>query len=385
MPEEASIEKGAFRIKDWWRSKTAFLMGMVYLFTLWFDIPFRQFIPLALLSLCTISGFASMGYLLNDFFDRRQDILSAKRNFLVGKPPILIAALLLLSAVFIFLPWTFLPADTFSYLLIALELSLFFVYSAPPIRVKERDMAGIMVDALYAHAVPALLAAYTFSLAAGISFPGYEFLLLFAWQVTAGVRNILLHQHADLSADRKSGTKNFIATISDAGFIFSMKYLIILEILFSLVFFTFLSVDNILFMPCIFVVIAFSVLALCLFYKKGMHQMLVSKWKYFPNNIYEKWLPPLILFLLCLYNKFFVVILLLHLILFDWHSSYQFIKKMYFMAERLYNYLWKDFIYAVLSAFVNYTIYYSLLLFSINLRKEKTSALSYFKKKWCKN
>ncbi len=77
----------AFRVDDWWRSKAAMLMGMVYLFTLWFYIPFAHFAILALLSLATICGFAATGYLLNDFFDRAKDLKAGKRNFLVNRSP----------------------------------------------------------------------------------------------------------------------------------------------------------------------------------------------------------------------------------------------------------------------------------------------------------
>jgi SAM-dependent methyltransferase/4-hydroxybenzoate polyprenyltransferase len=376
MSQDKSV-KGAFRVKDWWKSKAAFLMGLVYLFALWFSIPFLQFIPLALLSLCTIIGFASMGYLLNDLFDIRQDVLSGKKNFLAGKPPYLILAMFLLSSVFIFTPWIYLPANNFSFILIALQLSLFLVYSVPPIRLKERGTAGLMADALYAHAVPTILAAYTFSLAAGQNFPGFAMIFLFAWQFTNGLRNILLHQSEDMHADKMSGTKNFAATMSEEGFIVSIKYLIITELFFCLLFLAFLSSYNIRFYSGILTLLIFSAIVQNLFYKRGIGALLGSKWRYFPNNVYEKWFPPLFLFFLCILNKLFIIFLLSHLVLFN-----------FIVYLWLYNklvVLWNEIIFPAGSAIVNYPIYFSLLLFGINLKKEKTSALTYFKNKGNKN
>ena len=74
-----------FRAEDWWKSKAALLMGFVYLFALWFDIPVRPFIPLSVLSIAVIIGFASFGYIVNDFFDKEKDRQAGKKNFLLDK------------------------------------------------------------------------------------------------------------------------------------------------------------------------------------------------------------------------------------------------------------------------------------------------------------
>ena len=383
-----SADKGAFRVKDWWWSKAALLMGMVYLFTLWFGIHFKQFIPLALLSLCTIAGFASMGYLLNDLFDMKQDMLSVKRNFLIAKPFLHIITFFLLSSAFIFLPWIILPASSFSYLLITFELYLFLIYSVPPVRLKERGMAGIVVDALYAHAVPVGLAAYTFSLAAGVPLPRVGLLLLFTWQFASGIRNILLHQLTDAALDKHAGVKNFVATMSNTGFSFSLKYLIITELLSSLAFFVFLTLSNTPFVACVLVIIISSITVLRLFYNGGIPEMLASKWKYYPNILYEKWLPPLFLLILCTYDKLFIPVLLLHLALFNFDFYIQLVRPLYAIRNwgRIkLRILWKDYIFVAGANLVNYSIYYALRLFGINLKRENTSALSYFKKRWGKS
>jgi hypothetical protein len=354
-------------------------MGIVYMLILWFAIPFQRFIPLALLSLCTIAGFASFGYLVNDLFDIKQDVLSGKTNFLAGKSLGFITILFLSSFCVIFCPWFFLPANALSFLLIALQLSLFIIYSVPPFRLKERGIAGIVIDSLYAHALPPVLAAYTFSLAANKPFPGPELVFLFAWQFSGGIRNILLHQAEDIPADKKSGAKNFAATMSYPGLMFALKYLIIAEIFFCLAFLLLLSLSNPFFGPCILTVLGIAAIASSLFNKHGVEDMLRSKWKYFPNNLYEKWLPLLFLSLLCISDKLFISVLVLHIVLFNLQlleNVYQAAKSLLVMAA--------DDIFAAGSVIVNYAIYYGLRLFGINLKKERSSAIAYFKKQWGK-
>jgi ABC-type multidrug transport system fused ATPase/permease subunit len=362
-------------------------MGMVYLFTVWFGISFEHFIPLALLSLCTIIGFASFGYLMNDLFDIRQDMLAGKKNFLAGKPLPFIVLFFLFSLTFIFLPWILLPSDGFSFSLIAFQLVLFLIYSIPPLRLKERSLAGLIVDALYAHAAPPILAAYTFSLAAHRVLPGFELVLLFAWQFTSGMRNILMHQAEDMSADRKSNSRNFVSTLSDAGFQFAIKYLILTEILFSIAFFALLSIGAPLFMICIAAILVISSVALRSFYLKGIEEMLHSTWRFFPNNLYERWLPPLFLLLGVLSDPLFLIVLVVHLTLFNFNLYSQTAQRLYLAARWLQHILIpvRNGIAIAGSAFVNYSIYYMLLLFGIDLKKENTSALNYFKKRWGKN
>jgi hypothetical protein len=388
MTNEVYTDKGTFRFKDWWWSKTVLLMGTVYLLAFWFGISFERFVPLALLFLCTIIGFSSVGYLLNDLFDQKQDMLAGKKNSLAGKPAFFVLLLFLVSLAFVFLPWLYLPADRFSYSLIVFQLLLFVVYSAPPIRLKERGVAGVITDSLYAHGVPPILAAYTFSMAIDRPFFGYKLLWLFAWQFASGVRNILMHQSEDIPADKRSGSRTFVMDFSDAGFLFSIKYLIITELIFSLAFFVFLGLDNPVFVLCIVAILAVTALAAQMFYKQGLSAMLRSTWRYFPNNLYEKWLPSIFLMLAISADRLYILVLLVHLALFNFRVYVLIAKRIYQKSEWSYYHALLPFRYFISvksSIAANYSIYYTLRLFGINLKKENTSALHYFRKKLRKN
>jgi hypothetical protein len=380
------VGKEAFRADDWWRSKAALLMGMVYLFTAWFQLPFMEFVWIAPLSLVTIIGFASFGYLVNDLFDIQQDLRAGKRNSLAGKPVIVIILFFVVSCLSIFLPWVYLPTTRFSYFLIGCQILLFLVYSVPFIRLKERGLAGIITDALYAHAVPPILAAYTFSLAAHSGLSDYRLLLLFAWQFTSGVRNILIHQQSDVSADRRSGSKNFVATMSETGFLFSLKYLILLELLLSMLFWASLVILNVCFLLSVATAVGLSGWVMVLFWRSGAHSFYESEWRFFPNNVFEKWMPAVYLVILSLGDIRFAGVLLLHTLLFNMDLYVQ-------MAMRI-SMIWRAIPFRkifyqpvrnVLSAIVNYSIFFAFLLCGVNLKKENTSAMEYLRKKQSKS
>ena len=375
--------KEFFRIKDWWGSKAALLMGMVYLFTLWFSIPFNKFIWLALLSITTISGFASLGYLFNDLFDIKKDALTSKRNFIAGKSFLPVLFYFFVAFAFLIFPWKFLPFNFISVLLIAAELLLFLIYAAPPFRLKEKGFAGILTDALYAHALPVALAAYTFALAADKNISTIPFLLLFLWQMLSGIRNILTHQFEDRQQDAASKTKTFVASFTAAQFYGVVKYCIAFELIACICFFISLSISNQAMAVCVGVIFALTASAIYLFGTGGVQKMLESKWKYFPNNIFEKWIPATILLLLSFTDIRFFALLLLHIAAFN-HKVY---------LELLHHVLLpsrgglRDSLVQIrigirrfFSFIINRLIYYSFLLFGVDLKKEDSSALNYLKK-----
>ena len=374
MNDSAGANKGAFRVKDWWWSKAALLMGMVYLFTARYHIPFGKFIPLSLLSLTTITGFASLGYLFNDMFDIEKDRLAGKRNFLAGRSAGTIILLFLLSATFVLAPWYWLPKDNFSFILIGLQLVLFIIYSAPPIRLKEQGLAGIVTDALYAHGIPPVLAAYTFALAGNYPFTVTDIAFLFAWQTLAGFRNILIHQAEDMPADRISGSRNFVAGIAQATFQEIVTRLISMELLLGGVYFSVLGYYHLPFYLFLSLSVSLALFLLIL------PRLLKSPGRYFPNNIYEKWLPVAYLLLLGGEDLRFIILFVIHLLLFNFDFYVQ-------TADKIYG-RWKSVAFTGmlislkiwLSYPVNYFIYYSLRIFGVDLKKENVSAAQYLRK-----
>jgi 4-hydroxybenzoate polyprenyltransferase len=375
-----------FRVDDWWLSKASLLMGFVYLFTWWFSIPLARFIPLALCSIIVIAGFASFGYLVNDFFDKEKDRKAGKKNFLLNKSVPCQICLTVISLLLIALPWLYLPATQASYQLIGLQLSLFLIYSCPPLRLKERGVAGVIADALYAHALPVILAAYTFLLASGSSSSYFPFALLFFWQFMCGVRNILIHQLEDRDTDLRCGTLTLAGTLSIGTSYNILRGILAAELFLCIAFFAYLGYYNASLhyvLAAIFLVSVQDVLRYMHIMREDLPD---APLRYFPNNVYEKWLPVLYLLLLAGSDHYFLIILVLHLAIFNFtfyiqslHMSVRAWQQIPFLRI-LYEVVVP--IRIILSRAVNYIIYYSFLLFGIDLRRQQISAADYLKKKW---
>jgi glycosyltransferase involved in cell wall biosynthesis len=196
------------RTTDWWKPKVGNILGIVYIAIFEANLTFGESWPYIFPSILTILGIGFFAHLTNDWFDRKTDFLANKKNMLAQASPIAVVGYFIGSVVMIFLPWIWLPADSFSWSLLTLELILVVIYSTPPIRLKTKGMLGLICDALYAYTVPAALAYYTFMLLVNepsSSLPdGFEALLF--WQFAVGIYNITIHQIEDVSNDRKTNT-----------------------------------------------------------------------------------------------------------------------------------------------------------------------------------
>jgi hypothetical protein len=112
------------------------------------------------------------------------------------------------------LPWlVYFPTDSVTVGLLAAEFALLLAYVSPPLRLKERGLAGVVADAFYAHALPTLIAANTLFLMAPYDHPVLFATSLAAWQLPLGARNIIHHQMADYEADRASGTRTYVTAV----------------------------------------------------------------------------------------------------------------------------------------------------------------------------
>jgi 4-hydroxybenzoate polyprenyltransferase len=363
-----------FRAEDWWIGKASLLLGLVYLFSIRFSISFGDFWLGALCSLVTIIGFASLGYLINDYFDQEKDARVGKKNFLLGKSALFKIAAFALAFILLFSPWIFLPYDKVTVILITAQLLSYLIYSVPPIRIKERGAAGLITDALYAHAIPAVMAAYTYTLISN-QLPDLVFIgMLFSWQFCVGIRNVLIHQLSDLHSDKESGTKTFVSKRSTAISDQTLPALKTLELLILCALIIVLAMGKNWFFVSLGAIVASGVA--CLFMDKNNGYRF-----YFPNILYDQWLPYSFIMILSISDWRFLLLLPLHAILFSgvilqevnnripWGSMLEGIKS-------AVNWLsWK------FRLMINWVIYIVFRLFMIDLIKEKTDAKGYILKK----
>ena len=155
----------------------------------------------AILMAYWLSGIGA--YLVNDFFDLKQDQISKKINLAENQSVLKIFS-------FIILLWTcsFIILSIFSFtaaILLGVQFILLLLYSVPIVRLKERALLGIITDASYAYILPLIILFEFFN----VSIDSISVIILLIFNLAIGVRDILIHQQKDKINDVKSGTKTY--------------------------------------------------------------------------------------------------------------------------------------------------------------------------------
>jgi 4-hydroxybenzoate polyprenyltransferase len=329
-----------------------------------------------------VLGAAGFGYFVNDCFDIEQDRRAGKSNaatnFGLGAR-ILIGLLLAGLALS---PWLFILKSVKLSGLCGAQLLLFLVYSAPPVRFKERYYLGVITDALYAYVLPVVIV-IMFSRQTGVGehLIGRQAIILFlVWSLFNGLRNILQHHVADRKNDASSSTKNVVNR-------FGIKLntaLVNISGLLEVGFFAgFVMLTNVPVKLPLIVLYALLLLLQGFYYnRKGIvwnpaRKIKTANWSI--NGFYEYWLI-LLVFVLRVQENSWVLLILpfmfilfsnkLALTVFDYIADYswRFIK---FIYHRVLLYSWLTFIKPLPNLIVNYTIYYYRRIF---LRQDDRTA-----------
>ncbi len=306
-----------FRLLDPWRYKAPALIAIPYFVICTRSIGFAQSAWLLSVSLALIIGFAGFGYVTNDWADIAKDKEAGKFNMAAGLSKAQLCALLFGFMVLVALPWLILPFTVFSAILIALELTLFVLYAFRPLRLKEKGFAGVFVDALYAHVVPAVFAAYTFCLAKGG--PGNGFIafaiILGLWQLAWGIRNIILHQLDDFENDLKVNNRTFVLLTGKVKALKLIQYVLLPFEVFM--FFAFLTQTVLLTDVNLLVlyVVFFAALALAN-RDKLAHPALRNFCSFLFDDFYLECLPLCFLFFMVLNDWRFLWLVLVHIVIF---------------------------------------------------------------------
>jgi 4-hydroxybenzoate polyprenyltransferase len=307
------------RLSKPWKYKVPLILALPYFFLLVGDFTEQTALISYLCAICTTIGFAGIGYLTNDLSDRKTDKLAGKENVTSKLSRLQLVLIFILFTGLAIGPWLYLPVDWISIALILLELLLFVMYAFPPFRLKEKGAIGLLVDALYAHVVPAILASWTFYLAGGKE---YEYILPFLitigiWQLVSGIRNILSHQIKDYHNDIKSGISTFVTKRGLDGLEQKLrKYMLPLEVVTFIASLLFIQIEVTYLGPILSI---YWLVVLAKFPKK-LEDKSESEFKHntnvFLDDFYIKWLPTIVIS-----NGIFIdleirYLLLIHLILF---------------------------------------------------------------------
>ena len=329
------------RINTWWNHIIAPVTFAIYL-SFFINETFDYFFYFTFL----ISSFflAFLGYLTNDFFDKKQDLEVKKKNFFENYDKPTSILILLATLIFTLSIWFIVPINNNGkYFILLIEIFLFVLYSAPHIRLKEKKWLGLITDSLYSHVLPWAMVLLIYNDTAYFTL----YISLIIWQLIIGVRNILTHQLDDYNYDIKN-TKTYV---TESGLTFSKKqlkktisiesFILILIIILGSIY---LSI-NILY-------VFFVALLINLFYEIRLfsNTKKTSSSNIFLNNLYEYILPfVFVCFLAYSIHNYYII--LLHLILFPKFAL--FLKEIFSLKNK-----------PSLSKFklvINYFIYYSII------------------------
>ncbi|MEG4353287.1 tetratricopeptide repeat protein [Microcoleus sp. LAD1_D3] len=200
------------RASEWWLYKIAPLLAVAYAEIFLIHLPPLQSIITVLTFLLSISSVAAYGYIVNDTFDIEVDRKAGKSNTMAQFLPWQRFLFCLLFVATGFAVPILMKFGTLAIILLAINYLLPTLYSAPPLRLKERGIWGILSDAAGAHLVPTLFVAATFLHLSTTAQPNaLTFsVIAAAWAFFAGMRGILLHQLWDRDNDINSSISTFV-------------------------------------------------------------------------------------------------------------------------------------------------------------------------------
>ena len=343
------------RTKQWWQPKAGNLLSAVYLAVLIFNTDFSTTFKFIIPAISAILGIGLFGYFFNDFTDLESD-RKANKNNMLEKLNANYRLLLLVSALILaFSPWLFLPFDRLSCYLLIGEFVLLLAYAVPPIRLKEKGFIALVTDALYAYALPFILAFHTFNLVSSAKVNWILYAIIFCWQFSVGIVNILIHQIEDYENDLQTQTKTWVTPI---GKIKARKFLLyIFWPLMVALFFLFLVIISFnswnwyFALPIIFLLVQFATT----FYKKSYHAFVKSNLSADLQKInihYHLFLPYWNILILVFLDFRFIVILFLHYFLFNFNRFFWWFRTVIYSNLLVYLFV------KIPSKIVNFSVYY---------------------------
>lgn len=321
IPLKARLLSSFFKIvrsRDWWLYKIAPLLAVAYAEILLINFPPLQSIVTVLTFLLSISSVAAYGYIVNDIFDIEVDCRAGKSNAMAQFLPWQHFLFCLLFIATGFVVPILMKFGTLAIILLAINYLLPTLYSAPPLRLKERGIWGILSDAAGAHAVPTLFVATTFLQLSTTPQPNaITFsIIAAAWAIFAGVRDILLHQLWDRDNDLNSGISTFVTQFQPESVRLWMNRLVFPC---EIILLSGLAVVLSLFSPfllgfftvyVLFTLIKFNLIQTPLDPSPPVGQNII------PHDLYEVWLPLALSILLATRNPVFIIFFGLTLVLF---------------------------------------------------------------------
>ncbi|AFY35384.1 tetratricopeptide repeat protein [Calothrix sp. PCC 7507] len=314
-----SLFSNTVRADNWWLYKIPPLLAIAYAEILLLGLSFIQSIAIILSLLFISICAASYGHIINNIFDIEVDRQVGKSNSMARFPlwqSVLFCVLFVIAGFVLPILMNF---GTWAIILLGINYLLPTLYSAPPLRLKEKGIWGVVSDAAGAHAIPTLFFAATFLHLSTTPQPESIILTITAtvWSFCAGIRGIFLHQLWDRENDLKSDVKTLVTSLDVEKVRFWISY-IIFPIEISLLILLVLVISR--FAPILLVFFILYVLLKTINIKlvlaNAFEPAPTRKANVALHDFYEVWLPLALITLLSIREPLFLILLLLHIILF---------------------------------------------------------------------
>lgn len=336
----------AVRIKEWWNYKIQLLLAVAYLIIGWCEIPFESALTNVFLFSIWLLGVFSFGFFVNDIYDNKYDLAAGKSNFTNSISPTVKSLIIVFLTALTIAPWVFIHSNVFLLALVIIHFILAILYSAPPVRFKERGVFGILDCALIEISLPLLIIAASFLRFGNAEAPPLIIVLAAIWSFFFGVRNILFHQIDDYKNDSISNVKTFVVRyglhnsnkIIDYG-IFPIEILSF----WSLICFLFFEKLTFYLIPVFILWLIVTIIIFkihtpeSLMYSKELGNHRRKAIYNLINAIYEIILPYSIMAYLVTIDKKYLILLAIHVVIFQ-RSVINFISKIFALAGKVIGY-----------------------------------------------
>ena len=225
------------QVSKWWAAKIAPLLAVAYLALLIAPLPAGEAairLGTLLVSACLL---ATAAYVVNDFYDREEDLAAGHSSAVTRLRTHQVVWILVGLVGAGLAPWLFVPIPVLGWVALGVIALLPFVYSAPPLRWKERGALGLLADAALAHVAPTVFAFAAFDCFGGAGTSGRpEVTILLgavvSWSAWTGLRAIVGHEITDGERDREAGLTTWVVSVGERrARSLVTRYLLPLEVL----------------------------------------------------------------------------------------------------------------------------------------------------------
>ncbi len=312
------------RASDWWIYKIPPILVVFYLVASFSDKNITDILFCLLFVMGALIAGASFVSIINDYTDIEQDRLAQKTNFMeaMSHRKRLLMLVVSISCGLVFT--LAMSHNIFALITYVLSYLSFVFYSCHPIRFKERKWLGVFADAAGSQVFPFLFVAFFTSKFLEVTIGPLFFWLTSVWALCSGIRGILWHQLYDKSNDIKSNLNMVVQNLNYKTLKRIGGVLVALELTAVVV----ICIKYQLMMGSI----AFLLYALYLLLRIKLHDVEIvalnhrrKSYAIFMFEFYQVFWPVSILVTLGLQDLQFLILLILHLLLF--HKSIYLIYK----------------------------------------------------------